>query len=247
MKIVVANWKMNLLRQEAAAFCEGFLAAYKPRKGVEVGIAPSFPLIRAVKNRVAPAKMKVFAQNGHAEAKGAYTGEVSMPQIQDSGCDGVILGHSERRLYNGETEATLVPKIRAARANGLLPLLCAGESLAEREAGQTLEVLRRQLAILAEVGPGPLWLAYEPVWAIGTGRVATPDQVREVHAFIRQELGTLLGEAGQAVPILYGGSVSPDNFEELLAIPEVAGGLVGGASLVPEKFAKLVHQAQAAN
>ncbi|WP_005032333.1 triose-phosphate isomerase [Holophaga foetida] len=245
MKIVVANWKMNLLRKDAAAFCEAFLKAYKPKGRVEVGIAPSFPLIRAVKNRVATSGAKVFAQNGHAEAKGAFTGEVSMPQIQDSGCDGVILGHSECRQYNGETEATLVPKIRAARENELLPLLCIGETLAQREANQTLEVLRQQLSILPEVGAGPLWLAYEPVWAIGTGKVATPEQVREVHAFIREEVVRLLGEAGKEVPILYGGSVTPDNFEELLTIPDVAGGLVGGASLVPEKFLKLVQQAQA--
>ncbi|MBP1626999.1 MAG: triose-phosphate isomerase, partial [Holophagaceae bacterium] len=170
---------------------------------------------------------------------------VSMPQIQDSGCDGVILGHSERRQFNGETEATLVPKIKAARENELLPLLCIGETLPQREADQTLEVLRQQLSILSEVGTGPLWLAYEPVWAIGTGKVATVDQVREVHAFIRQELVRLLGEPGKEVPILYGGSVTPDNFAELLTIPDVAGGLVGGASLVPEKFIKLVQQAQA--
>jgi len=245
MKIVVANWKMNLLRKDAAAFCEAFLNDYKPKGRVEVGIAPSFPLIRAVKNRVTSSGVKVFAQNGHAEAKGAFTGEVSMPQIQDSGCDGVILGHSERRQFNGETEATLVPKIKAARENELLPLLCIGETLAQREADQTLEILAQQLSILTEVGAGPLWLAYEPVWAIGTGKVATVDQVREVHAFIRQELVRLLGEPGKEVPILYGGSVTPDNFAELLTIPDVAGGLVGGASLVPEKFIKLVQQAQA--
>ena len=245
MKIVVANWKMNLLRKDAAAFCETFLEGYKPKGRVEVGIAPSFPLIRAVKNRVASAKVQVFAQNGHAEAKGAFTGEVSMAQIQDSGCDGVILGHSECRQYNGETEATLVPKLRAARENALLPLLCIGETLAQREAEQTLDVIRQQLSILSQVGLGPLWLAYEPVWAIGTGKVATVDQVREVHAFIRQELLRLLGEPGREVPILYGGSVTPENFEELLAIPEVAGGLVGGASLVPEKFLKLVQLAGA--
>jgi triosephosphate isomerase len=246
-RAVVANWKMNHLRADADAFCAKFLETFAPSEGVAVGIAPPFPYLELVGGR-AKAKDKgvlLFAQNASDKPKGAYTGEVSMAQLKDIGCYGVILGHSERRQYYGETEATLAPKITAAVENGLLPLFCIGETLAQREAGETLEVVSRQLAILTQVAKGPLWIAYEPVWAIGTGRVATPAQVEEVHVFIRKEVGRLLGDAGQEVPILYGGSVTPDNFPELLRTPEVAGGLVGGASLDPGKFGQLVSQAQA--
>jgi triosephosphate isomerase len=167
-----------------------------------------------------------------------------MAQLQDAGCAGVLLGHSERRQYFQETEATLVPKLRAAQAQGLLPMLCVGETLAQRDGGATLDVLRRQLAILSQLSPGPLALAYEPVWAIGTGRRAEASQIEQVHGFIRLQLNSLLGAPGADVPILYGGSVTPDNFGEILGIPEVAGGLVGGASLEAGKFLKLVELAQ---
>ncbi|MDR3672569.1 MAG: triose-phosphate isomerase [Holophaga sp.] len=244
MKMVVANWKMNLLRQDALAFCRELQASYRPVAGVVAAIAPPFTLISEV-SRQLNGLLPVHGQNAHAEPKGAYTGEVSMAQLQDAGCTGVLLGHSERRQYFGETEETLVPKLRAAHAQGLLPMLCVGETLAQRDGGSTLDVLRRQLAILAQVGPGPLALAYEPVWAIGTGRRAEAGQIQEVHGFIRMQLASLLGKAGQETPILYGGSVSPDNFAEILGIPEVAGGLVGGASLEAGKFLKLVALAQA--
>jgi len=239
MKFVVANWKMNNLKKDAAAFCEA-LADYSPAAGVTAAIAPPATLVTFVAER-APKGVATYAQNAHAEPKGAYTGEVSMAQLVDAGCTGVILGHSERRQYFGEVEATLLPKVRAARAAGLLPMLCIGETLAQRDAGTTLEVLGGQLAILAQAGPGPLAIAYEPVWAIGTGRVATIEQIAEVHAFIRNELVKLLGaDAGLGIAILYGGSVTPDNFEEILQVPDVAGGLVGGASLVASKFLQLL-------
>ena len=243
MRLVVANWKMNHLKKDAAAFCDALLAGYKPAEGVAAGIAPPYPLLPYLAERIAPAGIAVYAQNAHAEPKGAYTGEVSMAQLQDAGCNAVLLGHSERRQYFGETEATLLPKLRAARAQGLLPMLCIGETLAQRDAGATLEILRAQLAILAEAGAGPLAIAYEPVWAIGTGRVATTAQIAEVHAFIRKELVALLGEAGRGILILYGGSVTPDNFGEILQVPDVAGGLVGGASLEAGKFLKLLELA----
>lgn len=243
MRCVVANWKMNLLSEEARAFCEDLLGRITPGAGAEVGIAPPFPLLPLVSGLVNTKGIKVFGQNGHAEAKGAFTGEVSMPQLRDAGCTGVLLGHSERRQYFGETDAALVKKVIAARQAGLLPLLCIGESLDQRDAGQTLAVLGQQLAILAATGAGPLWVAYEPVWAIGTGRRAEAAQVQEAHAFIRAELVRHLGVAGGQVPILYGGSVTPESFPELLTIPEVAGGLVGGASLDPAKFAALIAQA----
>ena len=168
-----------------------------------------------------------------------------MAQLKDIGCDGVLLGHSERRHIFGETNAALVKKVKAAREQGLLPVLCIGETLEERDGGKMFDVLREQLAILKETGAGPLVVAYEPVWAIGTGRVATVEQVREVHAFVAEELKRLLGSAAAEVPIQYGGSVTPDNFAEIIQVPHVAGGLVGGAALVPEKFLKLVEQAQA--
>jgi triosephosphate isomerase len=245
MRIVVANWKMNHLHADLAAFAETFLAGYAPAPGVEVAVAPAFTLLSRASKLLARNGVQVLAQNAHYEDKGAFTGEISMGQARDAGCAGVILGHSERRQLFGETDDTLARKIPAARASGLRPLLCIGETLAQREGGQTLGVLRQQLSILQRTGPGPLVVAYEPVWAIGTGRRAEPAQVAEAHAFIREELVTNLGDEGRDVPILYGGSVTPENFGELLRIPELAGGLVGGASLDPLKFLALVRQAQA--
>ena len=244
MKMVVANWKMNHLAADALAFCREFKSGYRPAPGVVAAVAPPSTLISLVRQQLGDLA-PVYAQNAHYEPKGAFTGEISMAQAQDAGAAGVLLGHSERRQYFQETDATLLPKLRSARAQGLLPMLCVGETLAQRDGGETLDVLRRQLAILAELGPGPLALAYEPVWAIGTGRRAEAAQIREAHGFIRAELVRLLGTAGAEVPVLYGGSVTPDNFPEILGIPEVAGGLVGGASLDAGKFLNLVAQAQA--
>jgi triosephosphate isomerase len=244
MKMVVANWKMNHLKADAEAFCASLKGSYRPAPGVQVGIAPPATLLTLVSGRLEGTGIQVYAQNGHAEPKGAFTGELAMAQLQDAGCAAVLLGHSERRQYFFETEATLLPKLQACRRQGLLPMLCVGETLAQRDAGTTLEVLRTQLAILATLGPGPLALAYEPVWAIGTGRVATLEQIQEVHAFIRRELVSLLGPDGGALPILYGGSVTPDNFQGILSVPDVAGGLVGGASLLPDKFQQLITIAQ---
>jgi triosephosphate isomerase (TIM) len=240
MKMVVANWKMNQLQKDALAFCQTVQASYKPMAGVIAAIAPPYTLLSSL-SRELDGLLPVYGQNGHAEAKGAYTGEIAMAQLKDAGATGVLLGHSERRQYNGETEATLVPKVQAARAQGLLPMLCVGETLAQRDGGATLDVLRHQLSILAQIGPGPLALAYEPVWAIGTGRVATLGQIEEVHAFIRKELERLFGKgvAGQT-RIQYGGSVKPDNAAELLGQPDVDGALVGGASLKAADFAAIV-------
>jgi triosephosphate isomerase len=244
MRIVVANWKMNHLHADLAAFAETFLTGYAPVPGVEIGVAPPFTLLSRAAKKFARNGVQVLAQNAHSEDKGAFTGEISMSQVKDVGCAGVILGHSERRQIFGETDDALARKLPAAWANGLRPLLCIGETLTQRESGQTLGVLRQQLCILQRTGPGPLTVAYEPVWAIGTGRRAQPSQVEEAHAFIREELVTNLGDQGRDVPILYGGSVTPENFDELLQVPEVAGGLVGGASLDPLKFLALVQQAQ---
>jgi triosephosphate isomerase len=234
---------MNLLSEQARVFCETFLADFVPSPSVTVAIAPPFHLIRPVSDALRSRQARVFGQNGHAEPKGAYTGEISMAQLQDAGCSGVILGHSERRQLFGETDEALVAKVKAAREWNLLPLLCVGETLEERQQGRTLEVLDRQLSILAHTGPTPLWVAYEPVWAIGTGLRAEVAQIREAHAFIKSKLVSFMEPTLGPVPILYGGSVTPENFPELLDIPEVAGGLVGGASLDPVKFGTLVKQA----
>lgn len=233
-----------MLWQEAASFCEAFMGGYAPVEGVQVAIAPPFPWLARTSQEVRSKGVRVFAQNAHFEEKGAFTGEVSMAMLRDAGCTGVILGHSERRTLFGESDEALAKKLTAARTHGLLPLLCVGETLHERDTEQTYAVLKRQLGILAEAGIGPLWIAYEPVWAIGTGRRADANQIREAHHFIREELRVLVGEAGEMTPILYGGSVTPETFEEILAIPEVAGGLVGGASLDPAKFLSLVQVAQ---
>jgi len=246
MKIVIANWKMNLLSADIDAFCAAVVAGYKAKPGVVAGIAPVAIYLKEVKQKLGNSGVQVFAQNGYFEPKGAFTGEMSMAQIKDAGADGVLLGHSERRAIFGETNANLVKKVVAARAAGLLPVLCIGETLEQRDGGQMFDVLREQLAVLKETGAGPLVVAYEPVWAIGTGRVATVEQVKEVHAFVAEELKAILGAAAAEVPIQYGGSVTPDNFAELIQVPHVSGGLVGGAALISEKFLKLVQQAQEA-
>ena len=241
MRYVVANWKMHFTRAEVLAFCEAALPQAQPSEAVTVAIAPPFPLLFPLAERLKGTGIQTLGQNAHQAAKGAFTGEVSMNQLADAGCGGVILGHSERRQQFHETEALLSEKIPAARAVGLVPLLCVGETLAQREAGETLSVLKEQLSILTKTGPGPLWVAYEPVWAIGTGRRAEAPQIAEAHAFIDAELSRH-GHGG--TPVLYGGSVTPETFGELLAIPFVAGGLVGGASMDPVKFASLVATAK---
>lgn len=244
MRCVVANWKMNMLGQEVLSFCESFLAQYDSKDGVQAAVAPPFPWLVRTFLEVRAKGVRVFAQNAHEAEKGAFTGEVSMSILRDAGCSGVILGHSERRTLFGETDEALSRKVVAARTHGLLPLLCIGETLKERDEEQTLLVLQKQLAILSITGPGPLWVAYEPVWAIGTGRRAEAAQIREAHAFIREELLRHMGDNGHLVPILYGGSVTPETFPDLLAIPEVAGGLIGGASLDAGKFGEMVRAAQ---
>lgn len=247
MKHVIANWKMNLLHAEAMAFCDVFLANHPGVSQVEVGIAASATLLREVHRRVESADVRVYAQNAFHEPKGAFTGELSLPQLRDAGCGGVLLGHSERRHIFGETDEKLVAKLTAAWEFDVYPVLCIGETLSQRDAGFTLDILRQQLAILNQTGPGPLTIAYEPVWAIGTGRRAEAAQIEEVHAFIHDELWMILGDSGRELPILYGGSVTPENFEEILEIPHVDGGLVGGASLDPHKFLQLIAQAEQAS
>ena len=244
MRCVVANWKMNHLYADASNFCSEFAKNYTPMEDVRVAIAPPTVLLWTIHSQLRERGITTFAQNGYFEPNGAFTGEMSMAQIRDAGCSGVILGHSERRQLFGETNEALAKKVHAAQGHKLLPLLCIGETMAEREREQTFSVIQTQLSVLKGASRGPIWVAYEPVWAIGTGRIADGRQIREAHAFIREELRVILGEPGASVPILYGGSVTPQNFAQILTVPEVSGALVGGASLDPVAFAQMVNIAQ---
>ncbi|MGH7433217.1 MAG: triose-phosphate isomerase, partial [Candidatus Methylomirabilales bacterium] len=214
--------------------------------GVDVVVCPPFTAMQAVAEALKGSRIGLGAQNMHWEGEGAYTGEVSPVMLTDLGCRYVILGHSERRQYFGETDLNVNRKVRAALRHHLAPILCVGETFGEREEGRTFPVVEGQLRgglsdIPPQAGEG-IVVAYEPVWAIGTGHTATPEQAATVHAFIRKELGEVWGEAaGRAVRILYGGSVKPDNIDALMAAPEIDGALVGGASLKADAFARIVH------
>jgi triosephosphate isomerase len=211
----------------------------------DVLVCPPFTALAVVSEALKNSNVKLGAQNMNDNVQGAFTGEVAPGMIKDAGCDYVILGHSERRQYYGETDALVNKKTKLALEQGLTPIVCVGELLAEREASQTFAVVEKQvkgsLADLAPVQANRIVVAYEPVWAIGTGKTATPGQAQEVHAFIRKLLGRLFGEpVGAAVRILYGGSVKGDNIDSLMAEPDIDGGLVGGASLKAEEFARIV-------
>ena len=249
-KFVCGNWKMHKTGQEALQLVNE-LSKRLSGASAQVGIAPPFTTLAQVKWALSQAKspLQLFGQNCHHEKQGAFTGEVSCAMLKDAGCDGVILGHSERRQLFGETDEGVARKVKAALGEGLHPIVCVGETLQEREAGRTWEVVSRQVrAGLAGLDAGALQkitVAYEPVWAIGTGRNATAAQAQEVHGQIRGLLRELGGAAtADAVRIQYGGSVKPDNAAELLAQPDVDGALVGGASLKAEDFAKIVEAAR---
>ena len=242
---IAANWKMHKTVAEAAQFVDALLPKIAGTAN-DVVVCPPFPAIAEVVERSRGSAVKVAAQNMHEEDSGAFTGEVSAPMLVELDADAVILGHSERRQYFGETDEALARKVPAALAAGLEPILCIGESEEARDADQTNGVLTRQLqADLAAVEPGRLTevvIAYEPIWAIGTGRTATSEQAQETIAFIRDVLREH-GAAADAVRILYGGSVKPDNAAELLAQPDIDGALVGGASLDPGDFAAIIEAA----
>jgi triosephosphate isomerase len=242
---IAANWKMHKTVAEAAAFVDALL----PRIAAtahDVVICPPFTALTAVVERRYGTAVKVAAQNMHEEDSGAFTGEVSAPMLVELDVEAVVLGHSERRQYFDETDEALARKVPAALAAGLEPILCVGESEEARDSGQTEGVLERQLqADLAAVDSAKLAevvIAYEPIWAIGTGRTATPEQAQEVCAFIRDVLRER-GAGAEAVRILYGGSVKPASAAELLAQPDIDGALVGGASLDPDEFAAIVEAA----
>jgi triosephosphate isomerase len=245
--LVAANWKMNKTVAEADDFLERFVGEIGDLDGVDLLVCAPFTALAAAVGWLERTPVRVAAQNMHHEPNGAFTGEVSPVMLTDVGAEAVVLGHSERRQLFGETDEALARKVPAALAGGLLPILCIGESEDQRDAGETESVLAAQLAAdLAEVEPGSLGemvIAYEPIWAIGTGRTATVEQAQEAVAFVRAKVAERDAAAAEAVRILYGGSMKPDNAGELMAQPDVDGGLVGGASLDPQDFLAICRTA----
>jgi len=240
--LFAANWKMHLGPVDARAYCDKFLALHTPRADREVWFFPSAVSLEAVAQRFGPAPdLRTGAQDVHWEAKGAFTGAVSVPMAAQAGARAALVGHSERRHVFGETDVETGRKVRAVADGGLTPVLCVGETLAEREADRTLDVVRRQLEAglggLAGPALSAVVIAYEPVWAIGTGRNATPSDAAAVHREIR---GWLAARGATQPRVLYGGSVNLENIAQLLAEPELDGVLVGGASLDPERWSQLV-------
>lgn len=243
--LIAGNWKMNLDRAAAVALAQGVAQGTLHMEGVDVAVCPPFVYIDPVAKALEGSTVGLGAQNMYHEAKGAFTGEISAAMLCDLGCKYVILGHSERRHVLGETDKEINKKVRAALAAKLAPIVCVGELLAEREAGQTLDVIRRQfagsLAGLSAEEMARLVIAYEPVWAIGTGKTATPEQAEQVHLDLRRIVEDRYNkQVAEQVRILYGGSVTPDNAAQLLAQPDIDGALVGGASLKTPTFLALV-------
>jgi len=246
--MVAGNWKMNKTAEQAQALVTELLPGLKAAVKVERVLCPTFTCLSSVYELIKDTNIGLGAQNLHWEASGAYTGEISASMVKEF-CDFVIIGHSERRQYFGETDETVNKKVKAAQAAQLLPIVCVGETLAENEAGQTKEVVTRQLrgglAGIEITDPAKVVIAYEPVWAIGTGRAATAQDAQNVCKIIRDELASMFGKANaDAMRILYGGSVTGANAAELFAMPDIDGGLVGGASLKPD-FIAIVNAAEA--
>jgi triosephosphate isomerase len=234
--LVAGNWKMHGSRASISALLDALLTDLRDPKGVECAVFPPFPYLEHVSRRLGGTPLAWGAQNMSEHAQGAYTGEVAASMLAEFGCRYVIVGHSERRQLYGENDARVAAKFAAARGAGLTPILCVGETLEEREAGRTEAVVERQLRAIDSFGGAVL--AYEPVWAIGTGRTASPQQAQDVHAFLRKRVP-------QGTRILYGGSVKAQNAAELFRMPDVDGGLIGGASLVAQDFAAIVRAAAA--
>jgi triosephosphate isomerase len=244
--LLAGNWKMHGARTEAVALAGALAQSVAHPRGREVVIAPPFTALEPVREAISGTEIRLAAQNVHWEPKGAYTGEISGQMLREAGCTHVILGHSERRQHFGETNETVNRRLHASLAAGLVPIVCVGETLAEREAEATAAVIERQVeTAFAGVRSDKLAgcvIAYEPVWAIGTGRTATPGQAQEVHHTIRRQLvGLGSGTTAERVRILYGGSVKPDNIDALMAEPDIDGALVGGASLDAAAFARIVQ------
>jgi triosephosphate isomerase len=245
--LIAGNWKMFKTVSEAEEFIQALLPRVSTADGVDVAICPPFTAVGPMVDSTRGSRVQIYAQTMHYAEEGAFTGEVSAGMLAEVGAHGVILGHSERRELFGESDKALAQKVPAALAAGLLPVLCVGETDEERERGDTERKLRHQvqedLARVPAERLGEVVIAYEPIWAIGTGKVATPDQAQEAIAFIRALVGDRSAEQAALTRILYGGSVKPDNAAELLALPDVDGALVGGASLDPQSLASIVAAA----
>jgi triosephosphate isomerase len=245
--LIAGNWKMYKTVAEAEEFIQSLLPRVSTAEGVEVAVCPPFLALQAMVDSTRGSRVQVYAQNMHHASEGAFTGEVSAPMLTELDVHGVVLGHSERRELFGETDKALQLKVPVALEAGLVPILCVGETESERDNGDTERKLRHQVQeALAKVDAerlGDVVIAYEPIWAIGTGKVATPEQAQEAIAFVRALVGDRSKPAAEQVRVLYGGSVKPDNARELLALPDVDGALVGGASLDPESFASIVDAA----
>jgi triosephosphate isomerase len=234
VRLVAGNWKMHGNRASNGVLVDGVLAGIGALKGVECAVCVPFPYLGEIAGRLKGTPLAWGAQNVSEHAQGAYTGEVAAAMLKEFGCRYVIVGHSERRQLYGESDATVAAKFQAVKAQGMTPILCVGETLAERESGRTEEVVARQLGAV-EFGGGVI--AYEPVWAIGTGKTATPAQAQSVHEFLR-------GKVTPDTRILYGGSMKKDNAAALFAMPDIDGGLIGGASLVAADFVAIAAAAQ---
>jgi triosephosphate isomerase len=246
---IAGNWKMHKTVAEAEEYIQAFLPRVSAVDGVDVAICVPYTDLQAMVDSTRGSRVEVFAQNMHEAPEGAYTGEISAPMLTEIDVHGVVLGHSERRQYYNETDRALSHKVLAALNAGLKPILCVGETEEERERGDTERKLRHQVQEgLERLSPeqiAAVTVAYEPIWAIGTGVVASPDQAQEAIAFVRALIGDRAPEAAPVARVLYGGSVSADNATELLALPDIDGALVGGASLEPDAFAQIVDAAVA--
>ena len=242
-KIIAGNWKMNLTKNEGLLLVDEVVNRANT-SDVKVILAPPFPFISDAVNKVSDSQISVAAQNCHEEASGAYTGEVSAAMLKSFNCDYCIVGHSERRQYFSDTDRFINHKIELLLKEGVRPIYCCGESLKQRESGKYLEVVEEQIqSALQGFNKDELKnvvVAYEPVWAIGTGKTATPEQAQEMHAFIRNKLSQVMGDEAEEVSILYGGSVKPNNAKELFSQKDIDGGLIGGASLNATDFLAII-------
>jgi len=244
LPLLAGNWKMYKTASEAVTLVEALKKSCAGISDREILVCPPATALFAVKEVVKGSNIKLGSQNLHWEAQGAFTGELSGPMLKEAGCGYAVIGHSERRQYFAETDETVNKRMKAAFANGIVPIVCVGETLQERENGSAFKVVERQIKNgLAGIGGDDalrVVIAYEPVWAIGTGKTATPQQAQEIHAFIRGLLSEIGKKMAEKVRILYGGSIKPDNVDTLMAQADIDGGLVGGASLKAEDFSRIV-------
>jgi triosephosphate isomerase (TIM) len=245
MPVIAGNWKMHKTAGEARSLARALRDGIGSGNECQVVLAPPFTSLASVREEIQGSPLILAAQNVHWESKGAFTGEISIPMLEAAGCEMVIIGHSERRQYFGETDATVNRRVRAIQDSNLQPILCIGEMLSDRESGQHHNIVAKQLAGgldgLTRQGLLRIILAYEPVWAIGTGRTASPEIAQNMHGMIRSWLSEKLGDAAEEVRILYGGSVKPDNIDALMQQPDIDGALVGGACLEAESFLRIIH------